>query len=204
MGRTALRLGLTGGIGSGKSTVAQRLSAHGAAVIDADALSRALTAPGGAAIPAIAAQFGAQIIAADGGLDRARMRQQVFDDAVARQRLEAIVHPLIHAQIDHQVQQAQARGAGVIVFDIPLLAEGGPRWRRQLDGVCVVDCSEATQIARVMARNGLTREQVLSIMASQATRSARLSVADGVLLNDGIDLPGLHARVDALAAGLPL
>ena len=200
----ALRLGLTGGIGSGKSTVARRLATYGAALVDADAVSRALTAPGGAAIAPIRERFGAASIGADGGLHRERMREQVFTDPQARTHLEAIIHPLVQLQLDQQAQAARAAGARVIVFDIPLLTEGGPRWRRQLDAVCVVDCSVETQIARVIARNGLARAQVQAIIASQATRAERLAVADTVLLNDGTGLPALHARVDALAAALPL
>ena len=146
------RIGLTGGIGSGKSTVAGMLRELGAAVIDADAISRGLTAAGGAALPEIARQFGTHMIGADGALDRSAMRQLVFADPAARQRLEAIIHPLVGQQTAERAQAALAQGCRVLVHDVPLLVEAGERWRRQLDRVWVVDCEEATQRQRVMAR----------------------------------------------------
>lgn len=155
----AYRLGLTGGIGSGKSTVAQILASAGAAIMDADAIARSITAPHGAAIAPIAEAFGPQAIGADGALDRAYMRQLVFQDATARQRLEAITHPLIAQLTEQQALQAQQLGARLLVFDVPLLVESG-RWRQQLDAVLVVDCEPETQIQRVMARNGLERTAV--------------------------------------------
>ena len=153
------RLGLTGGIGSGKSTVASLLAARGAAVVAADAIARATTAPHGSAMPAIAQAFGAEFVNAQGALDRERMRALAFSDPDAKKRLEAIIHPLVSQASHDQTTAAIANGHRCIVFDVPLLVESG-RWRQQLDRVLVVDCSRETQIARVMARNGWTREAV--------------------------------------------
>ncbi|MDP1567157.1 MAG: dephospho-CoA kinase [Polaromonas sp.] len=180
----ALRVGLTGGIGSGKSTVAGILADCGAAIIDADAISRLTTAPGGAAIPLIARNFGAELVTDQGALDRDRMRALVFSDPEAKRRLEAIIHPLVGAETARQAAQAEAAGRRCIVFDVPLLVESG-RWRRQVDQVLVVDCSEEAQISRVMARNGWGREQVAQVMAGQASRSQRLAAADVCIANDG-------------------
>ena len=199
----AYRLGLTGGIGSGKSTVAQILASAGAAVMDADAIARSITAPHGAAISPIAEVFGPQAITADGALDRAYMRQLVFQDATARQRLEAITHPLIAQLTEQQALQAQHRGARLLVFDVPLLVESG-RWRQQLDAVLVVDCEPETQIQRVMARNGLERTAVEKILAAQASRQQRMAAADYVIYNDGIDLAALRTEVLSISAWLPL
>jgi dephospho-CoA kinase len=193
--QTGLTIGLTGGIGSGKSTVAVRLAALGAAVIDTDALARSLTASGGAALPAIAAQFGPELIGADGALDRDRMRALVFADAAAKRALEAILHPMIGALTE--ARAAAAAPGQVQVFDVPLLVESG-RWRERVDRVLVVDCSAATQIERVVQRNGWPPEQVRAVIAAQATREARRAVADAVLLNDGLDLAELHRQVDAV------
>jgi len=191
----ALRIGLTGGIGSGKSTVAAQLAAFGAAVIDTDAIARSLTLPGGTAIAAIATQFGTGYIDASGGLDRARMRELAFAEPTARQRLEAILHPLIRTETS---RQAEAAGeAGVIVFDVPLLVESG-RWREQVDKVLVVDCSEATQVRRVMARSGWTEDAVRAVVAQQATRQARRACADAVIFNDGITTEELSQQLRAL------
>jgi dephospho-CoA kinase len=195
---TALRIGLTGGIGSGKSTVAGTLVACGAAVVDADAISRAVTAVGGAAIPEISAQFGPHLITAEGTMDRDRMRQLAFDDPTARRRLESIVHPLVGLETLRQYEQAVSGGKHCVVFDIPLLVESG-RWRQQLDQVLVVDCSEATQIHRVMARNGWSRDVVEKILAGQATRAQRLAAADICLYNDGLSLEALDTEVRQLA-----
>ncbi|MDP3604301.1 MAG: dephospho-CoA kinase [Polaromonas sp.] len=180
----ALRVGLTGGIGSGKSTVAGMLAECGAAIIDADAISRLTTAPGGAAIPLISRNFGAELVTDQGALDRDRMRALVFSDPEAKRRLEAIIHPLVGAETARQAAQAEAAGRRCIVFDVPLLVESG-RWRRQVDQVLVVDCSEETQISRVMARNGWGREQVAQVMAGQASRSQRLAATDVCIANDG-------------------
>ncbi|MFO6418874.1 dephospho-CoA kinase [Hylemonella sp. W303a] len=201
-----LRLGLTGGIGSGKSTVASMLAARGAVVIDADAISRASTAPKGAAIEALRAAFGPEMIAADGSLDRARMRQRVFADPSARLRLEGIVHPLVHAQTEAMTTLAVAEGARCIVYDVPLLVEsswtrrhdGRRTWREALDRILVVDCSPATQITRVGTRSGLTRSEVEAIMSQQARRDQRLEAADHVICNDGISLAELEAQITAL------
>ena len=176
-------LGLTGGIGSGKSTVAGMLAAHGAAVIDADAISRSTTAPGGSAVAAIAAAFGAAMIGADGALDRAAMRALVFREIDARQRLEAIIHPLVAQDTDRQAKRAAHAGHKLILFDVPLLVESGPRWRARVDRVLVVDCDAGTQVARVMARNQLPRDEVERIVAAQSTRADRLAAADLVLFN---------------------
>lgn len=199
----AYRLGLTGGIGSGKSTVAQILASAGAAIMDADAIARSITAPHGAAIAPIAEAFGPQAISADGALDRAYMRQLVFQDATARQRLEAITHPLIAQLTEQQALQALQRGTRLLVFDVPLLVESG-RWRQQLDAVLVVDCEPETQIQRVMARNGLERTAVEKILAAQASRQQRMAAADYVIYNDGIDLAALRTEVLSISAWLPL
>jgi dephospho-CoA kinase len=193
------RIGLTGGIGSGKSTVAGMLAALGAAVIDADAISRSVTAAGGRAIAPIRAQFGDAVIGADGAMDRQAMRAQVFSDPAARQRLEAIIHPLVATITQEQTQAALARGASCLVFDVPLLVESGKRWRQQVDRVWVVDCEPATQRERVMARSGLAAEEVDRIMAQQATRAQRLACADLVVFNQGLDLPALNAQVKQMA-----
>lgn len=198
-----LRIGLTGGIGSGKSTVLGMLQALGAAGIDADAISRATTAAGGAAIPAIRAQFGDDFVTPEGALDRDRMRAHVYAQPQARRALEAIVHPLVGAETERQVQAALAAGHRAIVFDIPLLVESG-RWRRAVDRVLVVDCLPATQLARVQARSGLPPAQVEAIMAAQATRAQRLAAADAVVFNEGLDLAQLRAEVAAAAGAFGL
>jgi dephospho-CoA kinase len=194
---TALRLGLTGGIGSGKSTVATQLQALGAALIDADVLARATTAPGGAAIPQIEQAFGPGLLNTDGALDREKMRQRAFTDASARARLEAIIHPLVGMAMEHAATQAEAAGAPCLVFDIPLLVESA-HWRKRLHRVLVVDCSSDTQIQRVMQRNGLSRPEVQNIMAAQAGRTQRLQAADAVLFNDGINLDELALQVQQM------
>jgi dephospho-CoA kinase len=194
------RLGLTGGIGSGKSTVAARLALRGAAVIDADRISRSLTAPAGAALPEIVRRFGDGLIDASGALDRARMRELVFQQPEARQQLEAIIHPLVARQTALEVQQATQAGCALIVHDIPLLVESG-RWPGLLDAVLVVDCRPETQIARVMARNGLPQEAVQAIIDAQASRTARLAAADWVLYNDeAMTIEALHACTDRISA----
>ena len=193
-----LRIGLTGGIGSGKTTVARVLVACGAALIDADAISRQLTAPGGAAISELASQFGSQIITAEGAMDRDRMRQLAFSNPAAKQRLEAIIHPLVSQESLRQSSAAMAAGCTCIVFDIPLLVESG-RWRQQLDRVLVVDCLEATQITRVMARNAWSRQEVEKILAGQASRAQRLAAADICICNEGLSLEALGRLVDLLA-----
>ena len=192
-----LTLGLTGGIGSGKSTVARRLAALGALVVDTDALAHALTAPGGTAVPAIAAAFGADMIAADGAMDRAKMRALVFSQPAERQRLEAILHPMIGQAT--RAQASRASPGQAVVFDVPLLAESGA-WRVRVDRVAVVDCAEATQVARVVQRSGWTAEAVERTIAQQASRAQRRAIADAVIVNEGLSLAQLEAEVDALWA----
>lgn len=193
--RSVWRLGLTGGIGSGKSTVAGMLKTHGATVIDADAIARACTAPGGPALPAIATIFGAQFITADGSLDRDRMRTLVFETPSARQALESIVHPLVGGEM---LRQTNAASSLCIVYDIPLLVES-PHWRTQLDRVLVVDCLPATQVQRVRERSGWSAETIDAAMRSQATRGQRLAAADVVVYNDGLNLAQLQRVVDQIA-----
>ncbi|ROZ72710.1 dephospho-CoA kinase [Ramlibacter sp. WS9] len=193
-----MRVGLTGGIGSGKSTVLQMLAGLGAAVIDADAISRATTAAGGAAIPAIAQRFGAEFVQADGALDRNRMREHVYADPRARKALEEIIHPLVGQESTRQVQAALQAGARCVVFDIPLLVESG-RWRSQVDEVLVIDCSPQTQVERVVARSGLQPEEVQAIIGAQAPRALRLAAADAVICNDGLSLEQLRDKVVQVA-----
>ncbi len=196
----SLRVGLTGGIGSGKSTVAALLAARGATIIDTDAIARGLTLPGGAAIDALRREFGDTAIAPDGSLDRPRMRALAFADPDAKRRLEAILHPLIGAEAE---RQAAASTAAVHVFDVPLLVESG-RWVDRVDRVLVVDCSPATQIDRVMRRSGWTRAAVEAVIAQQATRAQRLAVADDVILNDGIAPEALAEAIDRIRAAWPM
>ncbi|WP_296509208.1 dephospho-CoA kinase [Rhodoferax sp.] len=186
-----MRVGLTGGIGSGKSTVAALLAAKGAVVVDADAVSRACTAPGGAAIAFIRDTFGDDLIDAKGALDRQKMRELVFQDSTARKRLEAIIHPLVAHEMERDVAVQLAAGASCVVFDIPLLVESA-HWRSRLDFILVVDCEAQTQIARVVRRSGLTESEVRGVMATQASRAKRLSAADHVLYNDGLTLDQLE------------
>ncbi len=197
---TAFRLGLTGGIGSGKSTVARLLVAHGATLVDADAIARAATAHGGAAMPAIAECFGPALVTRDGALDRDAMRTLAFNDPAARHRLEAIVHPLVGTEA---LRQAEAAQTPCVVFDIPLLAESR-YWRQRLHRVLVVDCTPDTQIRRVMARNGLAREVVEKIIQAQASRLTRLACADAVLWNDADTPQPLQTEVAGLATSFGL
>ena len=189
------RIGLTGGIGSGKSTVASMLVDDGATLIDTDAIARAITQPGGAAMPAVEAAFGPSVVAADGSLDRARMRELVFADAAAKKRLEAILHPAIGAECE---AQAAAAGPGLIVFDVPLLVESR-RWRALVDRVLVVDATEETQLRRVVARSGWTPEAVRAVLAQQASRAARRAAADAVIFNEALTIEELRREVRALA-----
>lgn len=192
------QLGLTGGIGSGKSTVAMLLAQAGAAIIDADAIARQLTAPNGLAMPAIARKFGPEFVTDQGALDRDRMRALAFSDPGAKLRLEAIVHPLVAEETARQGDAARVAGHPCLVFDVPLLVESA-RWRQKVDHVLVVDCLAETQITRVMARNGLTRAAVEAIISAQSTRLRRLQAADSVIFNDGVTLQGLSAEVAMLA-----
>lgn len=186
-------VGLTGGIGSGKSTVARAFEAQGVEIVDADALAHGLTAPGGAAIPALRAAFGDEVIDATGALDRARMRRIAFADPGARKRLEAILHPMIRAETDRLAQSARSP---YLILMIPLLVESGDP-RARCDRVLVVDCPEAEQIRRVMARSGLARTEVEAIMATQASRASRLAAADDVVDNSG-EPTGIDAQVAML------
>lgn len=192
-----LRLGLTGGIGSGKSTAARLLAQHGAAILDADAMSRATTQTGGSAMPIIARTFGADFVAPDGSLDRQKMRDHIFARPQARETLEHIIHPLVAQAMDHATAEAIRRGVRCLVHDVPLLVESG-RWRQALDRVLVVDCSEATQRRRVRARNGWDDATISAVIQSQSPRLARLGAADMVLFNDEDDLAGLTRQVDTL------
>lgn len=194
-----MRVGLTGGIGSGKSTVGAFLAQCGAAVVDADAISRAVTAPGGSAIAPLEAAFGADMIDATGALDRAKMRAKVFQDAEARKLLESIIHPLVGAAIEAATQEAQTGGARCVVLDIPLLVESA-HWRKRLDRVLVVDCSTETQIRRVMQRNALQAHEVQAVIDSQAPRLARLAAADCVIFNEGLSLLQLEAASRQMGA----
>ena len=193
----ALRLGLTGGIGSGKSTVAGILASMGALVVDADAISRATTAPNGDAIEALEAAFGPELITPARALDRERMRALAFSDPAAKARLESIVHPLVRQAIGQQTQEAELAGAHCIVFDIPLLVES-QHWRKTLQRILIVDCKEETQIARVTARSGMDAASVKKIMEAQANRTFRLKAADWVLSNEGILLETLEREVRQL------
>jgi dephospho-CoA kinase len=192
------RVGLTGGIGSGKSTVLAMLAELGAAVIDADAISRSTTAAGGAAIAAIAQRFGADFITPEGALDRERMRTHAYANPQARKQLEEIIHPLVGEESARQVEAALASQSQCIVFDIPLLVESG-RWRPQLDHVLVVDCAPETQVARVVQRSGLAQEEVRAIIAAQASRAQRLAAADTVICNEGLSMEQLAAQVKEVA-----
>ena len=198
--RQPVRLGLTGGIGSGKSTVAAFLAQAGAAVMDADAISRALTQAGGQAIPAILAQFGETLITPEGAMNRDAMRALVFSNPQTKRQLEAIIHPLVAQALQAQTQAAIEAGKKCLVFDVPLLVESGERWRRQVDWVCVVDCQTDTQIQRVMARNQLSQPEIEAIMAQQASRAQRLASADAVIYNDGLDLDQLQTAVHEMMA----
>lgn len=182
-------VGLTGGIGSGKSAVADLFAEQGIAVVDTDAIAHSLTTPTGAAMAALRAEFGDRVASADGALDRAAMRGIVFADPSARKRLEAILHPMIRSESERLVATGAERSPYVILM-VPLLVESGD-YRKRVQRIAVVDCAEATQIARVMNRNNLPREEVLRILAAQATRAERLAAADDVIDNDGAlgDLP---------------
>ncbi|MGO4279848.1 dephospho-CoA kinase [Cupriavidus sp. OV038] len=180
-----LEIGLTGGIGSGKTRVADMFAARGAALIDTDLLAHEITAPGGAAIGPLVAAFGPGCLRPDGAMDRDAMRALVFSDPTAKATLEGITHPLIRSLTESRAAAVRAGGQHpYLIYVVPLLVESGT-WRARVGRVLVVDCQEETQIARVMARNGFTRAQVLAIMARQATRAARLAVADDVIDNDG-------------------
>jgi dephospho-CoA kinase len=189
----AFTVGLTGGIGSGKTTVADLFSSQGAGLVDTDAISHRLTAPAQPAVAAIARKFGSQFVAADGSLDRAQMRKLVFADPCARKDLEAILHPLIRQESTRQIQESTAP---YVVVVVPLLIETGA-YREKISRILVVDCAPDTQVRRVMQRSGLSRNEVLSIIASQVPREQRLLEADDVIHND-TDLEALRAQVNRL------
>lgn len=186
-------VGLTGGIGSGKSAAATLFEEFGAAVVDTDAIAHALTAPGGTAIAPIRDAFGDEVVAPNGALDRAAMRRKVFTDAQAKGRLEAILHPMIRAEAD---RRSAAARAPYVVLVVPLLVESGG-YRSRVQRVTVVDCPEAVQVARVMSRSGLSAEEARAIMAAQVGREARLAVADDVIDNGG-ELAALRPQIEAL------
>ncbi|MEN9865804.1 MAG: hypothetical protein RL748_1394 [Pseudomonadota bacterium] len=186
-------IGVTGGIGCGKTTVCNLFAEHGASLIDTDVIAHQLTAPGGAAISAITAGFGAGFITPDGALDRARMRELVFTQPDAKTRLEAILHPMIGQQTRQQAMHAQGP---YLMFVVPLLVESRT-WKQKVDRVLVIDCPESLQVERVMARNGMTEAQVKAIMATQASRAERLAAADDVIRNEG-ELAALASQVAQL------
>ena len=194
-------VGLTGGIGCGKTTVADMFGALGASLVDTDLIAHALTAPHGAAMDAIIAAFGPQFAGPDGALDRARMRALVFADPAAKAALEAILHPRIR---DAALAAAAAATGPYIMFVVPLLIESGT-WRARVDRVLAIDCPESVQLARVMARNGLSEEQVRAIMATQVSRAERLAAADDVISNEGAiaalepQIARLHANYLAIS-----
>jgi len=193
-GPVALRIGLTGGIGSGKSTVAAMLARCGAQIIDVDAIARQLSMPQGLAIEPIRLAFGSEFIDPTGALDRVRMRELAFSDPAAKRRLEAILHPLIGNETE---REAAASTALCIVFDVPLLVESG-RWRAKVHKVLVVDCCERTQIERVMARSGWAQSAVQAVLDQQASRSARRACADAVIFNDGLSRRALEHHVQSV------
>lgn len=191
------RIGLTGGIGSGKTTVTRQLVALGATVIDADEISRALTGPHGRALPAIADRFGAAYVTSEGALDRARMRQLVFNNPDAKTTLETIIHPLVRERAEQLTRAAMTSNTPCVAYDIPLLVESG-QWQISLHRIWVVDCLPETQIARVTRRSGLSRGDVERIIAAQAPRERRLAIADAVIYNEDLSLDALNAEVAAL------
>jgi dephospho-CoA kinase len=188
-------VGLTGGIGCGKTTVADLFAARGAAIIDTDQIAHSLTAPHGAAMPALVAEFGPEYATPEGALDRARMRALVFADPGARARLEAVLHPRIR---EATAAAALLASGPYVIFVVPLLIESGT-WRGRVARVLAIDCPEEVQIARVMARSGLPESQVRAIMAAQVTRAERRAAADDIILNDdGLEL--LTPQVERLHA----
>jgi len=198
MQTSKFKLGLTGGIGSGKTQVANLLGGWGASVIDTDLIAHSLTAPGGRAIDPIRQAFGADVIAPSGALNRARMRELVFTDPARRVELEAILHPLIADTVRQEAELAQGL---YIVFVVPLLVESG-RWRQKIDRLCVVDCDQGTQIQRVQARSGIELATIQNILAAQATREQRLAVADDVIDNSArVSMADLEKQVLVLHQG---
>lgn len=190
---TIRRIGLTGGIGSGKSTLGHMLQDLGLPLIDADAISRQLTGPGGAAIEPLRQTFGADCIHHQGGLDRDRMRELIFTNQEAKQLLQNLLHPLILFQIEERIEALIKLNNSLVVIDIPLLIESS-HWRTRVDRIIVVDCEEETQVERVVKRSQLSPDAVRDIMANQATRHQRLSAADIVIYNEGKNLAQLQAE----------
>lgn len=200
----ASRIGLTGGIGSGKSTFGALLQKRGAALVDSDQIARQVTGPGGAAIAAIAQRFGPEFVDDTGALDRGRMRELAYSAPDARTALEAIVHPLVSLHSSQQAQAAEDAGTRVIVFDVPLLVESG-RWVQRLDTVIVIDCPPAVQIQRVMSRSGLNQSTVEAILAAQSPRNIRRASADIVVHNgDNCTLADLQKMAEQVATRLGL
>ena len=195
MSETPFVVGLTGGIGSGKSAAADLFAARGALLVDTDQIAHQLTAAGGAAMEAIRQAFGNGVVGPDGALNRAAMRALAFEDPEARKRLEAILHPMIRAESE---RLCLAATAPYVVLVVPLLIESGT-YRQRVRRLCVVDCPEAVQVARVMQRSGLEERQVRAIMAAQATRAERLTAADDVIDNGG-GYEQLAAQVERLHA----
>jgi dephospho-CoA kinase len=193
---TGFIVGLTGGIGSGKSAAAEIFAALGAAIVDTDVIAHELTGPQGAAMPELRAAFGADIVAADGSLDRPAMRKRVFADKAARERLESILHPLIRAESGRRCTAVLAAGAPYAVLVVPLLVESGD-YRERVARIAVVDCAETAQLARVMARSRLSRAEAQDIMATQASRAQRRAAADDLIDNDG-DMANLQRQVAEL------
>lgn len=191
-----LRIGLTGGIGSGKSTVAAELAALGAALVDTDAIARELTAADGAAMPALRQALGDDIAAPDGALDRAAMRRRAFADPAVKRRLEAVLHPWILRTALERADAAAAQGVPAIVFDVPLLAESG-HWRERVHRVLVIDCDPAVQYRRVAARPGWTEDAARAVIAQQASRTARRAIADAVIDNSALSREQLRTAVAA-------
>ena len=189
---TPFRVALTGGIASGKTAVANLFATHGVPVIDTDVIAREVVEPGQPALAAVVDAFGTAVLAADGRLDRPRLRERIFGDAEARRRLEAILHPAIRAEME---RQSRAAGGPYQVLVIPLLVEGGRR--DHIDRVLVVDVPEATQIERLVRRDGVSRDQAEAALRAQASRDARLAFADDVIENTG-DLAALETRVAEL------
>jgi len=199
------RVGLTGGVASGKTTVARLFEALGVPVIDTDQLAREVVAPGQPLLARIAERFGNAILAPDGSLDRGALRSIVFADPAARAALEQMTHPAIQALLE---QRSAAAGGPYQIHVIPLLVETGAQ-RKRVDRVLVVDCSEELQIRRLQARDGSTLEQARSILAAQVSREARLAVADDIIVNEGElgplrdQVAALHARYLQLARQAP-
>jgi dephospho-CoA kinase len=191
----SLRIGLTGGIGSGKSTVSAWLSARGICIVDTDAIARQLTQPGGAALPELIGAFGSDLLDKSGALDRARMRQVVFSNPDARRILEKIIHPLVGQEAERQA--CQARPEHTVVFDVPLLTESA-HWRDKVDKILVVDCLHTTQVARVHARSEWPTAQVWGVIAQQSPRTRRRQIADAVIYNEGLRLEQMHEALQKL------